>query len=81
MLFPLRLPVRFLTHHNLQGSQTLADISRITLQFLTHHNLQGSQTIPYYKKHHFQFLTHHNLQGSQTRRRLICHRQTVSYPS
>ena len=34
----------FLTHHNLQGSQTLLlDFHRVAV-FLTHHNLQGSQT-------------------------------------
>ena len=35
----------FLTHHNLQGSQTeIFQLQKLT-QFLTHHNLQGSQTI------------------------------------
>ena len=36
----------FLTHHNLQGSQTLLCLIIQRLLFLTHHNLQGSQTHP-----------------------------------
>ena len=35
----------FLTHHNLQGSQTIPVIRFTNIMFLTHHNLQGSQTI------------------------------------
>ena len=34
----------FLTHHNLQGSQTTQTYSTFDNMFLTHHNLQGSQT-------------------------------------
>ena len=34
----------FLTHHNLQGSQTLLCSDIFQPKFLTHHNLQGSQT-------------------------------------
>ena len=34
----------FLTHHNLQGSQTLNPLAEYLHRFLTHHNLQGSQT-------------------------------------
>ena len=34
----------FLTHHNLQGSQTQGDFTYQRKEFLTHHNLQGSQT-------------------------------------
>ena len=34
----------FLTHHNLQGSQTAQNAILNRLTFLTHHNLQGSQT-------------------------------------
>ena len=34
----------FLTHHNLQGSQTIITWKINTYKFLTHHNLQGSQT-------------------------------------
>ena len=34
----------FLTHHNLQGSQTDVPTQYPELKFLTHHNLQGSQT-------------------------------------
>ena len=36
---------RFLTHHNLQGSQTTTNIFSNLQVFLTHHNLQGSQTV------------------------------------
>ena len=39
----------FLTHHNLQGSQTQRNEYCIIQEFLTHHNLQGSQT---YIVHH-----------------------------
>ena len=34
----------FLTHHNLQGSQTTLWKEIASGKFLTHHNLQGSQT-------------------------------------
>ena len=34
----------FLTHHNLQGSQTVGTAPVHMTKFLTHHNLQGSQT-------------------------------------
>ncbi len=34
----------FLTHHNLQGSQTGWIVVVDYFWFLTHHNLQGSQT-------------------------------------
>ena len=34
----------FLTHHNLQGSQTAFLLLGFGIGFLTHHNLQGSQT-------------------------------------
>ena len=34
----------FLTHHNLQGSQTAGATVKVRRSFLTHHNLQGSQT-------------------------------------
>ena len=34
----------FLTHHNLQGSQTVDNKTITKNAFLTHHNLQGSQT-------------------------------------
>ena len=36
----------FLTHHNLQGSQTTRSPLVVHDEFLTHHNLQGSQTKP-----------------------------------
>ena len=62
----LVLYFRFLTHHNLQGSQTQNDIYRLVDEFLTHHNLQGSQTKQIGYKLITEFLTHHNLQGSQT---------------
>ena len=35
---------KFLTHHNLQGSQTKHYLHKLIFSFLTHHNLQGSQT-------------------------------------
>ena len=35
---------KFLTHHNLQGSQTPSKGKSKPGKFLTHHNLQGSQT-------------------------------------
>ena len=35
----------FLTHHNLQGSQTENCVKLTKSPFLTHHNLQGSQTM------------------------------------
>ena len=38
----MKLP--FLTHHNLQGSQTTLTMFTTKVKFLTHHNLQGSQT-------------------------------------
>ena len=56
----------FLTHHNLQGSQTSVRITTILRTFLTHHNLQGSQTKQKQRTDDGEFLTHHNLQGSQT---------------
>ena len=57
----------FLTHHNLQGSQTGSLLLILVEEFLTHHNLQGSQTNILSKAAEHLFLTHHNLQGSQTR--------------
>ena len=36
---------KFLTHHNLQGSQTTDNGYKTLSRFLTHHNLQGSQTL------------------------------------
>ena len=57
---------KFLTHHNLQGSQTEFTPHTIRTLFLTHHNLQGSQTIDVPCSTNCEFLTHHNLQGSQT---------------
>ena len=42
---------KFLTHHNLQGSQTISSVVCLTVRFLTHHNLQGSQTKGKYKPH------------------------------
>ena len=57
----------FLTHHNLQGSQTMCQVLFCSERFLTHHNLQGSQTFNVIFIHEFRFLTHHNLQGSQTK--------------
>ena len=56
----------FLTHHNLQGSQTGATAIATATAFLTHHNLQGSQTPTLEVFSFLVFLTHHNLQGSQT---------------
>ena len=56
----------FLTHHNLQGSQTIITAREVHSLFLTHHNLQGSQTGADDGRQERQFLTHHNLQGSQT---------------
>ena len=56
----------FLTHHNLQGSQTHSVESWKKSEFLTHHNLQGSQTYKTFVSGVLRFLTHHNLQGSQT---------------
>ena len=41
---PLMPSGEFLTHHNLQGSQTTISQLAPCLSFLTHHNLQGSQT-------------------------------------
>ena len=61
-------PLLFLTHHNLQGSQTNKSVVISKSLFLTHHNLQGSQTIRGYVSLQESFLTHHNLQGSQTKR-------------
>ena len=66
----------FLTHHNLQGSQTKCNIDKIRLEFLTHHNLQGSQTELYIQKMRMLFLTHHNLQGSQTSNLHFGHHRT-----
>ena len=57
---------KFLTHHNLQGSQTEIAFIAVAIKFLTHHNLQGSQTMSSAWKYYDLFLTHHNLQGSQT---------------
>ena len=56
----------FLTHHNLQGSQTDKKVLFVDIEFLTHHNLQGSQTVKAIDPQEVLFLTHHNLQGSQT---------------
>ena len=56
----------FLTHHNLQGSQTESIARMRNVTFLTHHNLQGSQTVVIAFEDNVSFLTHHNLQGSQT---------------
>ena len=58
---------KFLTHHNLQGSQTISSVVCLTVRFLTHHNLQGSQTLTVIFYSNNGFLTHHNLQGSQTK--------------
>ena len=57
---------KFLTHHNLQGSQTRIAFVPRCVKFLTHHNLQGSQTNCIRIMPCAVFLTHHNLQGSQT---------------
>ena len=76
----LHLPL-FLTHHNLQGSQTVILCTNRNIMFLTHHNLQGSQTdYPTIRKE-FRFLTHHNLQGSQTDIDYVYDKSEVSYPS
>ena len=56
----------FLTHHNLQGSQTQHGPWETFSAFLTHHNLQGSQTYRLVIMLYTVFLTHRNLQGSQT---------------
>ena len=40
----MKMLLLFLTHHNLQGSQTGGTDSTSGTVFLTHHNLQGSQT-------------------------------------
>ena len=61
---------KFLTHHNLQGSQTGHIAHTCDTLFLTHHNLQGSQTIYSRADSPTPFLTHHNLQGSQTYHKL-----------
>ena len=61
----------FLTHHNLQGSQTVMAHHKLVVLFLTHHNLQGSQTQQTRFHRSFRFLTHHNLQGSQTKHRQL----------
>ena len=47
---------QFLTHHNLQGSQTITLSTVRTSMFLTHHNLQGSQTINNPRYSFFGFL-------------------------
>ena len=60
------LYISFLTHHNLQGSQTNIYQPSTVTEFLTHHNLQGSQTQLNCILSSYKFLTHHNLQGSQT---------------
>ena len=46
----------FLTHHNLQGSQTDKKVLFVDIEFLTHHNLQGSQTINNPRYSFFGFL-------------------------
>ena len=46
----------FLTHHNLQGSQTQPVIVTNNGEFLTHHNLQGSQTLRHYSQQSRGFL-------------------------
>ena len=66
----------FLTHHNLQGSQTGSLLLILVEEFLTHHNLQGSQTNILSKAAEHLFLTHHNLQGSQTSNLHFCHHRT-----
>ncbi len=77
----LVLYFRFLTHHNLQGSQTQHLHDSMMLGFLTHHNLQGSQTTVLDGTDKDRFLTHHNLQGSQTLSVAIISTLVVSYPS
>ena len=77
----LVLYFRFLTHHNLQGSQTQHLHDSMMLGFLTHHNLQGSQTLSAPRYFILAFLTHHNLQGSQTLSVAIISTLVVSYPS
>ena len=66
----------FLTHHNLQGSQTCLHFVNFQCPFLTHHNLQGSQTTLTNIESISRFLTHHNLQGSQTSNLHFCHHRT-----
>ena len=66
----------FLTHHNLQGSQTKQECGNGIKAFLTHHNLQGSQTCIDSFARHSGFLTHHNLQGSQTSNLHFGHHRT-----
>ena len=66
----------FLTHHNLQGSQTVTTYLQAPKEFLTHHNLQGSQTSIVQGTLEYVFLTHHNLQGSQTSNLHFCHHRT-----
>ena len=46
----------FLTHHNLQGSQTEKVSLRCLSKFLTHHNLQGSQTLSFLQAQTLCFL-------------------------
>ena len=70
------LYISFLTHHNLQGSQTTPCTHLKYHRFLTHHNLQGSQTAYFGSTKFNPFLTHHNLQGSQTSNLHFCHHRT-----
>ncbi len=56
------MELKFLTHHNLQGSQTAVWRNIFHAMFLTHHNLQGSQTWRINSNGLPSFLTHHNLQ-------------------
>ena len=50
----------FLTHHNLQGSQTPICKLKVHFAFLTHHNLQGSQTSNLHFGHHRTYLSHNS---------------------
>ena len=50
----------FLTHHNLQGSQTSDKVKWFVFRFLTHHNLQGSQTSNLHFCHHRTYLSHNS---------------------
>ncbi len=70
------MPWGFLTHHNLQGSQTGCWNKMENPRFLTHHNLQGSQTEFSQYNIVILFLTHHNLQGSQTSNLHFGHHRT-----
>ena len=51
---------KFLTHHNLQGSQTTMQRIKQGNGFLTHHNLQGSQTSNLHFCHHRTYLSHNS---------------------